>query len=169
MHSPIYWIDGVARGRLAIMARPRADDWLEDEIAHWWREGVQVVVSLLEAHELTDLGLALEGGLCRDRGMVFLEYPIPDRGVPGTGTGFAAMVATLAQRTRAGDAVAVHCRAGIGRSSLVAGCVMIALGFRAAAALEAIETARGLPVPDTDEQRRWLEAFGAHWAEHPLM
>ena len=34
-------------GRLAIMARPRAGDWLEDEISGWRAQGVEIVVSLL--------------------------------------------------------------------------------------------------------------------------
>ena len=42
-HSTIYWIDGVSSGRLAIMARPRAGDWLDDEIANWALEGVRAV------------------------------------------------------------------------------------------------------------------------------
>jgi len=40
MVSDIYWIKTSASLRLAIMARPRAGDWLEDEIDHWKREGV---------------------------------------------------------------------------------------------------------------------------------
>ena len=30
-------------GKLALAARPRGDDWLEDEIAGWRREGVDTV------------------------------------------------------------------------------------------------------------------------------
>ena len=40
------------------MPRPRAGDWLNDEIAGWRSEGIDVVVSLLEADEIADLGLA---------------------------------------------------------------------------------------------------------------
>jgi hypothetical protein len=34
---------------LAIMARPRAGDWLDGEIAGWRAQGIGVIVSLLEA------------------------------------------------------------------------------------------------------------------------
>ena len=44
-------------------------------------------------------------------------------------------------------------------SSLVA-CAMIALGVDAAEALASITQARGLSVPDTDQQREWVMAFG---------
>lgn len=35
MLSSVYWIDKPGPGRLAIMARPRASERLEDEIAGW--------------------------------------------------------------------------------------------------------------------------------------
>src|SRR5438477_7668874 len=60
MHSDIYWIDRGGAGRLAIMARPRAGEWLEDEVAHWRAVGVDTVVCLLEPAEIAELALADE-------------------------------------------------------------------------------------------------------------
>jgi hypothetical protein len=48
----LYWIDLAGRGRLAIAARPRAGDWLPDEVAGWRSEGVDVVISLLQPSEV---------------------------------------------------------------------------------------------------------------------
>lgn len=50
------------------MARPRAGDWPEDEIAHWRRSGVGLVVSLLERDEIDDLGLKMEAIRCEEIG-----------------------------------------------------------------------------------------------------
>ncbi len=125
------------------MARPRAGDWLADEIAHWCLDGIGTVVSLLESHEISDLELFEEAALCRANGMSFLEFSIPDRGVPDSGVRFDALVAELATSGSGGGAVAVHCRAGIGRSSLVAACVLIEMGFRAGDALGMLEAAPG--------------------------
>src|SRR5262249_34405373 len=58
MRPSIYWLDLPEAGRLAIMPRPRAGDWLLDEIACWKREAINVVVSLLEQHEVDDLELS---------------------------------------------------------------------------------------------------------------
>ena len=64
-----------------------------------------------------------------------------------------------------GRSIAIHCRAGIGRSSLVAASVLICLGTRPGEALRLIGNARGVPVPATDDQRDWVMAFGrAHEA-----
>jgi hypothetical protein len=39
MTPNLFWIAEVPRGRLAIMARPRAGDWLVDEMAAWYAPG----------------------------------------------------------------------------------------------------------------------------------
>lgn len=57
MRPEIFWIDASLPGRIAIMPRPRAGDWLADEVAGWRAEGVDVVVSLLEPHEVAGFGL----------------------------------------------------------------------------------------------------------------
>ncbi|MEG3181653.1 protein-tyrosine phosphatase family protein [Sphingomonas sp. LT1P40] len=152
MPSDLYWIDASGSG-LAIMARPRAGYWLEDEIDHWQRSGVGIVVSLLKAEEVTDLGLEREIELCEKAGVRFLSFPIPDRGLPfdpDTAMRFAAEIADMRKP------VAIHCRAGIGRSSIMAAAVLVSEGVDPQSALAAIEKARGLPIPDTEEQRVWV-------------
>jgi len=47
MRPQVYWINLPMAGRLAIMARPRAGDWLDDEISGWRVQGIDTVVSLL--------------------------------------------------------------------------------------------------------------------------
>lgn len=157
MPSPLYWIDTSGMLRLAIMARPRAGDWLEDEIAHWRHSGVGIVVSLLEREEVEDLELQREASLCTESGIAFHSFPIPDRGLPDDAARtmrFAAEVAST------GRPMAIHCRAGIGRSSLMAAAVLVGGGMDPTTALERIAAARGLPVPDTEAQRDWVLALG---------
>ncbi|MGJ5045889.1 protein-tyrosine phosphatase family protein [Bradyrhizobium oligotrophicum] len=87
--------------------------------------------------------------------MAFVSFPIPDRGLPETRSA-AQLAGDLAARLTDGARVLVHCRAGIGRSSVIAACVMIRLGVDAAEALERIAAARGVGVPDTEAQRIWV-------------
>jgi len=136
--SRLYWIPGP--GRLAIMARPRGNDWLESEIEAWKTAGVEVVVSLLEPEEVSELELAREPALCGERGIAFLSYPIPDRGVPESEE-TRQLASRLAADLTCGRSLAIHCRAGIGRSSLIAACVLISTGM--------------------DQVRRWPR-FGRH-------
>ena len=66
MHTELHWVEAPSFGRLAIAARPRGGDWLEDEIREWRDSGVDHVVSLLTPPEANDLdtigsrGLVLE-------------------------------------------------------------------------------------------------------------
>src|ERR1700735_4291060 len=113
MHSEIYWIDTATAPRLAIMARPRAGDWLEDEVARWKRSGVGIVISLLERDEVDELGLAMEATLCRQNDIEFLSFPIPDRGLPKDADSAMSFAAYVASK---GRSIVIHCRAGIGRS-----------------------------------------------------
>ena len=161
MRSEIYWIDECTEGRLAIMARPRSGDWLDDEIAGWKAADIGVVVSLLDAGEVSELGLGREAEACRSNDIAFVAFPIEDRGVPSSLRQTQELVEHVVGKLQASEAVAVHCRAGIGRSSLIAACVLVRLGWDAHHALAAIARCRGLQVPDTDEQRHWVTAFAA--------
>jgi protein-tyrosine phosphatase len=158
MPSELYWIETTDALKLAIMARPRAGDWLEDEVAHWKRSGVEVVVSLLEPEEVDDLGLRTGAPLCKESGIEYLSFPIPDRGLPSDVSSAVHFAASLARK---GKSIAIHCRAGIGRSSVMAAAVLVSSGSDPAAALSAIEKARGLPIPDTDAQREWIKRLDA--------
>jgi len=163
--SRLHWIDLPAGGRMAIMARPRADDWLDVDIAEWKASGLEVIVSLLEPEEVSDLGLQQEAALCRASGIEFLSFPIPDRGVPEISDA-TKIAESIAAGIADGRAIAIHCRAGIGRSSIVAACAMICAGIEARDALSRIKEARGVSVPDTDEQREWILAFAKKY-QHP--
>ncbi|WP_316194148.1 protein-tyrosine phosphatase family protein [Bradyrhizobium sp. SZCCHNRI3052] len=157
--SRLHWIDLPIAGRLAIAARPRAEDWLADDIAAWVGEGIAVVVSLLEPAEVHDLGLQREAALCQSRGMAFLSFPVPDRGLPDSRSAAVRLAEGLAVRLTEGATVLIHCRAGIGRSAVIAASVMIRLGIDGTEAFDRIGAARGVRVPDTEDQREWVRAF----------
>lgn len=155
----VYWLREIEGVRLAIMPRPRSGEWLGDEIAGWSRVGIQTVVSLLEQKEVRELELAEEEPLCRAANLQFLSHPIPDRGVPCNSVKFAQLVGGLERSLRAGESVAIHCRAGIGRSGLLGACVLNAFGLDPDSALGMLSRARGVPVPDTDAQIAWVRNY----------
>jgi protein-tyrosine phosphatase len=156
--SRLHWIAVSGAGRLAIMARPRAGEWLEIEVDQWKAAGIDLVVSLLEAEEVSELGLGREAELCRERGIAFLSFPVPDRGVPEMPVAHR-IADSIARDVTGGRSVAIHCRAGIGRSSVIAACALVCAGMTAGEAFNLIKDARGVNVPDTDEQRDWVGSF----------
>jgi protein-tyrosine phosphatase len=153
-----YWIM-TESGRIAIMPRPRGGDWLADDIGFLQTSGVGVIVSALTPGEIEELALAEEQSCCDARGLIFYSFPINDRSVPVSLSKFNEFLRSLNSELQKGLAIAIHCRAGIGRSSLIAACLLIKQGFVAEDALRLIEEARGVPVPDTQEQRDWIKEF----------
>ena len=164
MWTRLYWADGPWPGKLALAARPRGGDWLEDEIAAWRQAGIDIVLSLLTPDEEKDLDLKAEGREVRQRGMEFVSLPIPDRQVPPANSEVTSTLDKIDADLEAGKNVVIHCRQGIGRTGLVAACLLVTKGLSPGAAIASLSAARGGPVPETEEQRRWIEHYAASLA-----
>jgi protein-tyrosine phosphatase len=134
---------------------------LGDETTAWRASGIDVVISLLEPEEETQLVLEDEAAAAAASGIDFRPFPIPDRGVPASRESVAELASEIVDALDMGKNVAVHCRQGIGRSGVIVGGVLVAAGTDLSTALKAIKESRGLEVPETDEQRRWLSDFAA--------
>jgi len=100
-------------------------------------------------HELDELDLKPLAETCVRAGVELVRFPIVDRGLPSEAA-IRALARTMSERVAKGESVAVHCRQGIGRSSLICAAILVCLA-----------AARGRPVPDTPEQSAWLEEFAA--------
>jgi len=152
----VYWIRDESP-RLGIIPRPRGWDWLEGDIGSIQKAGITVVVSALIPSEVNELGLADEPSHCQALGIEFFSFPIEDRGVPDCVDAYCDLIRILNERMIQGKSVAVHCRAGIGRSSMIVASILIACGLSVESAFHKVESARGCAVPDTPEQRKWVE------------
>jgi protein-tyrosine phosphatase len=161
MGTELYWVGGPWPGKLALASRPRGADWLEDEMAGWRGAGIDTVLSLLTPQEEQELDLKREADEAKARGMKFVSLPIPDRQVPNSESEVSAVLDRLDADLSAGKNVVVHCRQGIGRTGLVAACLLVTKGLTAKAAVKAISAARGNPVPETEEQRHWIDRYAA--------
>jgi protein-tyrosine phosphatase len=146
-------------GNLFIMPKP-SGEWLQDDLQKLKQLGVDHIVSMLEHDEAVSLGLTGEANLCHELDFDFTNAPVPDRGLPSIEV-TSGIVQSIRGDLKAGKDVAVHCRAGIGRSGLVVCCVLIAEGETAQAAIEKVSDARGVEVPDTTEQTKFIHAFGS--------
>lgn len=159
MQAELYWIEGPWTGRLAIMPRPRGGDWLEEEAASWRRMNIDVVVSTLTQEELVELDLTEEKEICTAKEVAFVAFPIEDRSTPPSRKATHELVRELERELASGKKIAIHCRQGVGRSALLAACVLAAGGVHPISAWERIAAARGSSVPDTSEQREWVVRF----------
>jgi len=157
----LFWISEIAPLRLTQMPRPRSGDWLLEEIAGWQRARVNTVVSLLEPHEVRELELQDEPLFCAYYGIDFMTLPTPDAGTPHSLPQTMVLVDELVARLRRDEGVAIHCRAGIGRSGLLSACVLLRVGVPLAEVFPILSRARRLPIPDTPVQVEWVARFAA--------
>ncbi|MGD0091907.1 MAG: protein-tyrosine phosphatase family protein [Planctomycetota bacterium] len=153
------WIEGLAPGRLAVGRCPLGRH-LEETVISWQQSGVHCVASLLCPSEIVELGLEREAELCAAHGMEFLAFPVPDHSVPQSMRDTRAFALRLQGLLAREKSVFVHCRAGIGRSVVIAACVMVLNGTKPEDAFARIGAARGyFDVPETNEQRNWVLEF----------
>lgn len=111
-------------GSLLLSAHPAAWPGLTpvQVVEAYQAHGVQSVVCLLTPTELSALGLVHWAEMCQAHGLAFWHAPIEDQQAPGADFELwwqghhRALLDTLTQ----GDAVALHCWGGLGRTGTVA-------------------------------------------------
>jgi protein tyrosine/serine phosphatase len=114
--------------KTALAARPRGDDWLDEELLRWRAAGLDSVLSLLTSEEEHDLGFDGEANGVRAAGMNFLSFPISDREVPTSDVALRKQIEELNRELLTGRNLALHCRQGVGRTGLVAACLLVSTG-----------------------------------------
>ena len=158
MLPKIYWLHTAPNySRLGIMPRPKGDEWLEDELKRLRDQNVDIIVSLLERQEINELGLQSQPQLCKANNIEYLSFPIPDRNIPRNEAEAERFIKLLVQRLEKKTNIVIHCRMGIGRSAIIAGGILLHCGYRFDEIIPHISKMRGLAVPDTEEQAKWLK------------
>lgn len=140
------------------MPHPRGYEGLEPELLAWKEAGVNIVVSMLPLGEAMLLGLAEEEALCHKHGMEFHNLVVSDMQTPSSSQALVSLAHYLQDKLEQEQRIAIHCRMGIGRASVMAASVLVARGESVAEAFARISQARGLAVPDTPAQVAWVEA-----------
>lgn len=82
MKPTIFDVQQIGAGRLFVMARTVAGEFMGDEFLGLRKSHIDHVVSLLEYDESAELELGDEEARCRKHDMCFASFQIPDRGCP---------------------------------------------------------------------------------------
>ena len=136
------------------MPRPAGGNRLPDALRALKRLQVDVLISLLTDEETTALDLEACHASAASLNLDYLRLPIDDHGTPGDARAF---VEQLDEVLASGpQTIVCHCWAGIGRSSLTAATLLSRTGADPATILPALGRARGMTVPETPAQARWL-------------
>ena len=129
-------------GKLLLHSMPGRYEAL-DRVWHQVRsEAVGAIVCLAEMDEVrqqsAEYARALEEGMAP---CSVLHFEIPDRGAAADRVAFWTLAENIAKRLRAGEAVLIHCAGGVGRTAMLAICVLLALGESASDARSMISRA----------------------------
>lgn len=116
------------------------------------------LISLLTDEEEIMLGLTEEKSICETLGIEFLKFPIRDTSIPNFHH-FVDIIDLLYLKTETTKKILIHCRAGIGRSSLIALGIMIKHGFPLKESIKHVSQLRGFDVPQSTSQRKLLSKY----------
>ncbi|ELR21186.1 dual specificity protein phosphatase [Acanthamoeba castellanii str. Neff] len=121
--------------------------------------GTDVLVSLLEDFEYSHMQIEHLFATCREHGIEVIHYPIVDGETPVSLEDTHAVVSKMQAHLEAGRNVVVHCKAGLGRTGLITGCCLKALGVSGEEALERVQLARNGTCYQTNQQHYLLHSF----------
>lgn len=161
-----YWVEP---GRLLVGEYPGSASRAAamDRVSRFMRAGITCFVDLTVPGELPPYEPLLPATAPGGRAVAYRREPIPDHGVPASREAMRLVIATIDDALAEGHVVYLHCRAGIGRSALVAGCWLAARRGSTVRAIEELrsswrQSARSSDwptVPETLDQLAFLEGF----------
>lgn len=142
-----HWIWG---GSLAGMPRPGLLDDVEVNLSQLRELGISVVLGL-EEEPVVPVGMFAAFGI------EWFWLPTPDMGVPTDDDAYK-MTGRMLEEIGRGRAVAVHCRAGLGRTGTMLAAILIRSGLCAVDALEQVRRVQPRFV-QSEAQTTFLEQF----------
>jgi ADP-ribosylglycohydrolase len=139
-----------------------------DRLRRFLEAGITCFIDLTELDESPAYEMRLPSATTLGRRIDYLRQPIPDHGVPADRETMGRILATLDDALETGHCVYLHCRAGIGRSAMVAGCWLAERnpGGGEAALIElgdywqqCRQSRSWTQVPETDEQADFVRSW----------
>lgn len=104
---------------------------LDESLAQLKQQGVTVIVTALDDHELSEADVAELGSKTQALGMKWFQTPIEDDRAPGEEFAgqWKAISPELHQAVQAGEKIAMHCMGGSGRTGLLAANLLFEMGW----------------------------------------
>jgi protein-tyrosine phosphatase len=131
---------------------------LHRDLASLQGAGVRRLVLLVDDEELRRWGEPDIVERAAPYGIEVVRHPIADGGVPGSPQAMAQVIADVDAGLRQGN-VAIACMAGIGRSGLVAACVLVARGVPPDEAIGEVRARRHPSAVESSAQEAFVRRY----------
>ncbi|MGQ0430267.1 MAG: ADP-ribosylglycohydrolase family protein [Gammaproteobacteria bacterium] len=159
-----YWVEP---GRVLAGPYPLVgEEAMATRLRRLLESGVDCFIDLTEPGELPPYESLLPGPYSRTP-ISYLRKPIRDHGLPASMLQMQEILDELAAALEEGRRIYLHCRAGVGRTNLVAGCWFASSGSLGDAALATLNLrwlgsalSEAWPrVPETEAQREYVRSW----------
>ncbi len=131
---------------------------LDSDAARLQEEGVDLLLLLVEDHELVRCRAGDVAAVVPAHGVELIRFPIVDPEPPTDHRSYRELLAGLVERVRSGETLAIACRGGLDRSGMTAACLLREAGVGASDAIDRVHAARRhtLTMPD---QLRYVKGW----------
>lgn len=141
----------------------RTGDWnrdLESDLLKLKAWGAYMVVSLVELHEFDELSVSLLPQEIERLGIKWRHLPIRDMHPPGQRFEriWPTLCCEVSEALASGYRVFIHCKGGLGRTGVIAACLLIESGISAAEAISMVRIARRSTI-ETRAQEAFVLAY----------
>ncbi|NER01536.1 MAG: protein phosphatase [Okeania sp. SIO3C4] len=119
---------------------------------------IDILITLLEEHELEDIQISDLGKVAEAQGIKSIRFPIKDRSIPTSIDEFIYLINNILKVVTKGQTVVIHCQAGLGRTGTVAACCLVALGYSAVEAIALVRQTRQYTI-ETKQQENFVFRF----------
>jgi ADP-ribosyl-[dinitrogen reductase] hydrolase len=134
---------------------------LKKDILAYQEWGATGVVTLVEEHELNDWGVAHLGAALDEAGIWWKQLPIVDMDVPTPEfeRAWAVESPQLKSSLEMGERIVFHCLAGLGRTGMMLGRLLVEFGCTPAEAIMHVRRVRPRAI-QTQAQEDYVRALG---------
>ncbi|MEP3112349.1 dual specificity protein phosphatase family protein [Nisaea sp.] len=134
----------------------------EEAVGGIVKSGIDAVLSLATAEELSEHGVPHMQDIFLQHALSWTHFPIKDFDIPSDADtkAWSALETILAERLKIGGRILIHCRAGFGRSGMIAARLLMACGSTPDDAVDAVRNARPGTI-ETPAQLDWARNAGA--------
>lgn len=133
----------------------------EETVGRIAQSGIDAVLTLATAEELSEYGVPHMHDVFLKHAVSWTHFPIRDFDIPSDvdTRAWSALETILAARLKNGGSVLIHCRAGFGRSGMMAARLLMACGSTPDDAVETVRNARPGTI-ETPAQLDWARNAG---------